>query len=316
MIITVTLNPSIDHTLFVDRLCLHDANRVTAVEVDAGGKGINASRVIKNLGGETLATGFVGGQSGAFVTQALAREGVPCEFTQIKGDTRLNFSVEDGGGDAPTQFNEPGPEIAHEELDALLDSLDRHLPHAKWLLAAGSTPPCLGAEIFHRLGTLARKHCVPFAADGDGPNLQHALLGGPSFIKPNTNEASRLLGRIVKSLDEVLVAAREIREMLLEGNPAIEPLVIISRGADGAVLADREGLWVGHSPNVVVRSTVGSGDSMVGAFLQSLEIGEAPSRALAFGLAAGAATAGSSGGKLATKQQIASLFEGAKIERA
>lgn len=315
MIVTVTLNPCIDHTLFVEQLAMHDTNRVSSVEIDAGGKGINASRVIANLGGRTLATGFLGGNNGAFVQHVLNKESVPHDFTPISGETRINFAVEDPSGLPPTCFNEPGPTLTEHDVEDLLGTLDECLRDARWLLVAGSAPPGLKPDIYFRLGQLARKHSVRYAADLDGKNMLEALKSGPDFVKPNVAEAGRLLGRTLESEKDVLTAAVEIRERILRDQPEAKPIVIVSRGADGAVLADGEGVWRGITPKVDVQSTVGSGDSMVAAFLTSLDQGKPVNEALAMGMAAGAATAQMKGSGLATLDHTQTLLPECRVER-
>ncbi len=139
MILTVTLNPSVDHTLFVGTIVLHDTNRVQRTERDAGGKGVNLSRVVAELGGKTSATGFLGGGPGAIIRQVLNDQGVLNEFTEVAGETRINFSIESGDG-PPTSFNEQGPEISPAELDTFRGRLQGHLREAEWLTLGGSLP--------------------------------------------------------------------------------------------------------------------------------------------------------------------------------
>lgn len=315
MIITVTLNPCVDHTLFVDALRPHDTNRVSSVEIDAGGKGINAARVITGLGGSVIATGFLGGNNGVLVRNALDRESVAHDFTAIAGETRINFAVEDLTGLPPTCFNEPGPTVTLQEIDALLQHLQLHLSKAHWLLLAGSTPPGLTPEVLSRLGNLARENSVRFAVDADGENLRAACSAGPSLVKPNVNEASRLLGRPLVTVSDILAAANEIREMIIGHAPAVSPIVIISRGAEGAIMRDTAGFWMGKTPQVEVRSSVGSGDSMVAAVLTALDRGRPAHEALALGMAAGAAAAQREGSGLATFAQTKDLLSKCLVER-
>jgi 1-phosphofructokinase family hexose kinase len=316
MIVTVTLNPCVDHTLTIEDLKPNDTNRVRQVQIDAGGKGIKASRVITGLGGETVATGFLGGNTGAFVRHVLDRESVKHDFTAITGATRVNFEIEDYSGHPPTCFNEPGPSITVKETHRLVAKVRHHLKQASWFLAAGSKPPGLDPEFFSVLGTLARQRSIPFAVDADGDELRRALMAGPALIKPNVYEASRLLGRSLETTSEILDAALEIREQVLSYHPAIPPIVIISCGGDGAVLADEDGLWLGTPASIEVVCTVGSGDSMMAAMLTALDQGLSKRDAFRLGLAAGAATAQLSGGNVANRAQTEALLPKVRVEHA
>ena len=174
MILTVTPNPSVDHTLFVKHLQLGVTNRALTIERDAGGKGINISRVLTALKSSTLATGFLGGGTGAYVRHILDGEGVPHEFVRAHGETRTNFEIEDESGNPPTCLNEPGPSCPPAEIEALVKMVSRHLSTANWLLLAGSLPPGVSQDLFHRLGAIARQRHIPFAVDADGEVLAQA----------------------------------------------------------------------------------------------------------------------------------------------
>jgi 1-phosphofructokinase family hexose kinase len=315
LILTVTPNPSVDHALFVDQIRVGRTNRAVSVERDAGGKGINISRVLVGLEESTLATGFLGGGTGAYVRHTLDHEGVPHDFVTTRGETRINFEVEDGSGGPPTCFNEPGPQISDLELRSLFGHVELHLPGADWIVLAGSLPPGVPSDLFRRLGTSARGAKIRFAVDADGEVLRLALSSGASFIKPNEEEAARLLGVQVVSETEALEAVQMLRAIQLKGGAPEGAVTVISRGAAGAVMADATGVWVGQSPKVVVRSTVGSGDTMVAAMLAALGQGMPPQLALQHGLAAGAATAEIRGGGLARRADVERLQEQAVVAR-
>ncbi len=315
MILTITPNPSVDHALFVDQIRVGRTNRAVSVERDAGGKGINISRVLVGLEETTLATGFLGGGTGAYVRHTLDHENVPHEFVAIRGETRINFEVEDGSGGPPTCFNEPGPQISDSELRSLVGHVERHLPGAEWLVLAGSLPPGVPTDLFRRLGKLARDTGVRFAVDADGEVLRMALAAGASFLKPNEEEAARLLGVQVASEAEAIEAVGKLRTLQLQGGSQANAVAVISRGAAGAVMADAAGTWIGRAPKIVVRSTVGSGDTMVAAMLTALSKGMTTEIALQHGLAAGAATAEIRGGGLARRSDVERLQEQAVVAR-
>lgn len=301
MILSVTLNPCVDHALFVASLKVCDTNRVVRTETDAGGKGVNLSRVVAELGGKTVATGFLGGGPGAFVRKVLDAQGVLHDFVEIAGDTRMNFSVEDESQAPPTTFNEPGPEISVREWEDLLQRVSRYAASAWWVAFGGSLPPCVPRDAFSQLCGVVHQAGSKVLLDADGDALQLGMLACPDFIKPNAKEASRLLGRPIDTLEQAMDAALELRGR----GPSI---VVVSRGADGAVMACEDRVWAGTSPTVHARSTIGSGDSLLGGMLWAMTESKCMEEAFAWGLAAGAATATTNGSEIARRSVVKKLL--------
>ncbi len=304
MILSVTLNASIDHALFVDVLRLGDTNRVARTETDAGGKGINLARVAVEMGASAVATGFVGGGPGAFIRHVLDAQGVRHDFVDTAGETRTNFSVEDSSDAPPTTFNARGPEIAAAELDALWAKCRALSQGARWVAMGGSIPPGVSPGIYRDLTALFREGGCRVVVDADGEPMRLALDAHPGLCKPNAREAARLLGWSVDTRELAVEAARDIRALQGGG----DAMTIVSLGADGAVLACGEGVLVGKSPKVEARSSIGSGDSLLGAFLWALEDGRPLDEAFRWGLAAGAATATTSGAEIARRPMVEALF--------
>jgi 1-phosphofructokinase family hexose kinase len=308
MILTVTLNPSVDETIFVEQLRPHDTNRVLRVEVDAGGKGINLARVAHALGSPVMALGFVGGKTGQFVCAVLAAEGVPHDFIWIEGSTRRNLCIEEASGRPPTMLNEPGPEISQQHWEALLAKVDEYLPQASWLALGGSLPPGVPRDAYAILIERAHAKGIPCALDSDGPPMMVALRAKPELIKPNEQEAERLLGRALRGDHDCFPAAQELHERGIRH-------VVISRGARGADVVSSEGIFRATPPTVQVRSTIGSGDSMMAGILHILVQGGVMEEALRWGTAAGAATATTSGAEIAHREQVLELLPHVKIRR-
>lgn len=308
MILSVTLNPCVDRVLFVEELHVGDTNRIVRTETDAGGKGVNLSRVVAELGGATLATGFLGGGPGAYVRKVLDLQGVVHDFVEIGLDTRMNFSVEQASGAPPTTLNDRGPNIAEAEWEELLRRVRGYAKKASWLALGGSLPPGVPDDAFAILARIGKEEGAKVLLDADGEPMKLGLKAGPAMIKPNAKEASRLLGRPVESQEEAVAAARELAGSGIE-------IVIVSRGAGGAVLAMGGAVWIGRSPKVAVKSTIGSGDSMLAGFLFALQAGKGPEEALALGLACGAATAETDGSEIARRPVIERLLPEARVER-
>jgi len=309
-IVSVTLNTCVDHALFVETLRLGDTNRVLRTETDAGGKGVNLARVAAEMGAETLATGFAGGGPGAFIRHVLDVQGVRHAFVETAGETRTNFSVEDTTDAPPTTFNARGPEIEPGELEALWAKCRGVASAGRWVALGGSIPPGVAPEIYRDLGAMFHEAGCRVLVDADGDPMRLALDAGPHLCKPNAREASRLLGRPIETPEQAVLAAQEIRTMQGGG----EAMTIVSLGPDGAVLACAKGVLIGHAPTVKSRSTIGSGDSMLGAFLWALGEGSPIDEALHWGLAAGAATATTNGSEIARRPVVEELFDHARVE--
>jgi 1-phosphofructokinase len=311
MVLTVTLNPSVDRAVFVEKLKVGDTNRVNRTETDAGGKGVNLSRVLRELGGETVATGFLGGGPGAYICKVLETQNVPHCFVEVAGDTRTNFSVEDAEQNPPTTFNERGPEVTSADLDRLFDRVKEYLPRLSWLAMGGSLPPGAPPETFQTLVEMAHAAGVKALVDADGDAMRHAMKARPDFIKPNEKEASRLLDRPMSGRNDALDAALELYQQLGAG----DKIAVISRGAGGAVLACGEGEFDGMTPSVEMRSTIGCGDSMLGGMLWAMGNGKSLEESFRWGLAAGAATAATDGTEIARLPVVERLFPQARIEK-
>lgn len=157
MILSVTLNPCIDQTFFIDGLKPHDTNRIVRIETDAGGKGVNLARVAVELGGNAIATGFLGGGPGGFVRRVLDLQGVQHDFIETSGVTRTNFSVEDGGEEPPTTFNAKGPSIEESEWEAVVDRVRVLSDSAAWVALGGSLPQGVPVDAY-KLIEIGRAH--------------------------------------------------------------------------------------------------------------------------------------------------------------
>jgi len=311
MVLTVTLNPCVDYLLRVEKVTIGDTNRVQGCEKDAGGKGLNTSRVYAHLGGVTIATGFLGGATASFIRHVMELESVLDGFVQVSEETRTNFSVEDESETPPTTFNQKGPNISPQEWQTLVSKVDVLSAKATWVSFGGSLPPGVEPNAFYELALIAKKHGAKIVVDADGVVLAESLKANPDFIKPNSPEAGRLLGRKIESDEDALSACKELYERIGGGDRH----VVISRGEKGAVMTCQAGTFLGKSPNVHPRSTIGSGDSMIAGMLFALGEGKSSEEALRWGLAAGAATALTDGCAIGDRATIERLFPEALVTR-
>jgi 1-phosphofructokinase len=261
MIVTVTLNPSLDRTLAVAALVRGEVVRADSTLEDPGGKGVNVTRFLSAHGTDSIAVLPAGGSIGRGLVGLLADAGIPHRAIPIAGTTRANVTVVEPDG-TTTKLNEPGPDLSPAELDALVGAVAELATAGGWVVVAGSLPADLDTAIVRRLAEVARAAGARFALDASGAALADGLAARPDLIKPNGEELGEVLGRELATLDEVLDGCAEARS---RGAGA----VICSLGADGAVLVDGDGSWRAIGPSVPVLSTVGAGDSLLAGFLHA-----------------------------------------------
>ena len=308
MITTITLNPAIDKTIYVTKLLPHDANRVSKVETDIGGKGINCSRMLKHLGAETKVVTFIGGKTGEFLLSTLEQEDVNVDFVATDKPTRTCIGVEEPSGGAPTTFNEPGGPIEHRELVALLEKAKNAARDSSYMVFGGSVPVGINPDIYRVLIQIAATGGAKAVLDADGDAFADGVAALPFMIKPNRDEAERLLGRDFESKGDVARAALELAERGIA-------LVVISLGKQGAIAAYEGIVYDVVPPKVKAVSTIGSGDSMIAGLLFGLEQGMPIDDALRLGCAAGAATAMSDGTDIGKKADIDKLAAEVKVSK-
>lgn len=282
MIITVTLNPAVDKTAISPGFSVDHVNRIGGIRLDAGGKGINASKAIQKLGGTSVAMGFLGGTAGTFVERSLAEMGIQADFVRVPGETRTNLKVVDSVNGTYTDLNEPGPEIgavAVTEFETLL--LSRAAP-GDTVLLAGSVPAGMPDNIYAVWTKRLKSRGVCVAADLDGERLRQVIAEKPWLIKPNDEELRQLLGLPDMEISTLAAAAETLCRDGVEN-------VVVSLGARGALFAGTDGVLLAKGPEVAVKSTVGAGDTVTAAMIFAHETGmNLPEAAR---LAVGAATA-------------------------
>ncbi|MGW2625371.1 1-phosphofructokinase [Micromonospora taraxaci] len=287
MIVTVTLNPSLDRAVEVDSLCRGEVIRAAAAHLDPGGKGVNVSRALLANGVPSVAVLPSGGDEGNQLIRLLKAEGVEVLAVPIAGRTRSNITLAEPDGTV-TKINEPGPAMCRAEFDEVIDRVLVQAGGADWVVLCGSVPPGLPADAYAQLCRKLRAAGVRVAVDTSGPALREAALAGATLLKPNRDELAEVVGTPLKDLDDVVDAAQRLRAWGAG-------TVVASLGADGAVLVDAEGVRTGTCPVARPRSTVGAGDALLAGFLAAGAQGAA---ALAEGLAWGAAAVSLPGSRM------------------
>ncbi|MFI3251382.1 MAG: 1-phosphofructokinase [Eubacteriales bacterium] len=262
MIITVTLNPAIDKTIDVGHMEVGGLNRIQSGVRDVGGKGINVSKTIKALGGNTIATGFVAGSTGEHISSTLKGLDIQTDFVWVDGETRTNTKVysENYG---ITELNEQGAEITTEQLAALLQKLEGYAKPDTIFVLAGSAPAGVPKDIYNTICTMVREKGGRVILDADGELFEKSLPSVPHIMKPNREEVAQYMGISGEMTKEQLMNTT----FLEKGSE----LVAISMGGDGALFLTSENKYFCKGLKVSVKSTVGAGDAMVAALAYATE---------------------------------------------
>lgn len=280
MIYTITLNPSIDYIVEVDDFTVGNLNRMKRDLKLPGGKGINVSRILNQLGVPNTATGFLGGFTGRYVNDWLQQEEISSDFVVIEDDTRINIKLKSG---QETEINGSGPVIHEKEANALLQKLAA-LTSQDIVILSGSIPPSLGGDFYQRLISICKHNGAQFVIDTTGDALRDALTYEPLLIKPNHHELAELFGVTINSREELI---RYGRKLLQEGPKH----VLISMAGEGALFLTGNEVYHASAPAGTVRNSVGAGDSMIAGFIGTLSKTGELLEAFRTGVASGSATA-------------------------
>ncbi len=266
MIVTLTLNPSLDRTVDVDALERGAVIRTSEPVLEPGGKGVNVTRALSANGVASLAIVAVAGPEGAELSRLLERDGILCRFVPVSGRTRSNTTVCEPDGTV-TKLNEPGSPLSDSDLTAIATAVRTSVRDGDWLVVSGSTPPELSGDQVAALLADASATGAHLVIDSSGDALGSALASKPRIIKPNRDELSELVGRELRSVAAVVEAAEEVRGRGVD-------FVLVSLGAEGAVLVGPDGMLMGESHVEKPRSTVGAGDSFLAGFLSRFTVDE------------------------------------------
>lgn len=308
MIITVTMNPAIDKTVEIDQLIPGGLNRIRKVEYDAGGKGINVSKTIRELGGTSIATGFLGGNAGKTIENVLNEKSIKNDFIHVEGETRTNTKVFEKNG-AVTELNEPGPAISKKQIQTLLQKLESYADEDTLFVLAGSIPKGVDQNIYAEITRLVHKKGAKVLLDADGELFRTSLEAVPDIIKPNRVELEEYAGFDYRaSVEELLDLARKIRQKGIG-------TVAVSMGKSGALLV-KEGYEV-RCPALSVKahSTVGAGDAMVAALAYSWDQGLENESMTRLCIAASAGAVTTIGTKPPAKELVDQLAQQVIIEK-
>lgn len=283
-VLTLTVNPALDLSTWTERVVSGHKLRCGPSRTDPGGGGVNVARVVHRLGGRVLAVHTAGGPVGEAYRRLIDAEGVPTRVVPVRGSTREDFTVDERATGRQFRFVLQGPELGEAEWQACLDAVDESLPPGGYVVASGSLAPGVPEDFYARVARLARSRGARCIVDASGPALAAALAEGVFLVKPSRRELGAHVGAELETEQEQVDAASAL---VADGSAE---LVALTLGAEGAVLASAEGVRRLAVPSVKVSSTVGAGDSFLGAFVLRLAQGRPVADAFRSAVAAGTAT--------------------------
>jgi 1-phosphofructokinase family hexose kinase len=293
MIVTVTMNPSVDKVYWVEdfKVCQTTQEefltRATRSSTSAGGKGANISRFLSAFGVSNVAMGFVGGNTGHVVVRYLQHKGVTTNFIWIHEETRVNVTIlEEGRHHSPNLINERGPQVSETEVGRFMRRFQRIAKRASWIVLGGSLPPGVDSGIYAELIQIARENGARVMVSAAGEALTRAIAACPYLVKPDTREHMRLEGKSLATTEEIIAAGKNIIECGVE-------MVVISHHVTGDIVLTPDATWEIEAkvPTSAFENLVGADDAFLGGILLKLSEDEPVEEALRFGMAAGIASA-------------------------
>lgn len=302
MIITLTANPALDIYSKTVKLEPNEKLRCEKPLIDAGGGGVNVSRVIKRLGGDSTSVYTKGGHTGKLFSDLLKKEGVKEDPVPVQADLRQNFAITETSTGNLYRFGFPGIELQDSEYEALLEKVDK-CEKGTFLVASGSLPPGAPVDFYARAAARANKCGLKFILDTSGKSYKGVLEEGAYLLKPNKNELQDITGKAAENLEQQKTALLDILDKY-----KVE-VIVLSLGGEGALLATKGEVKQFPAPQVEHVSSIGAGDSMVAGIVYSLSTGQPIEKAVLYGLACGSATIKSPGTELLVKEDVELLHE-------
>lgn len=308
LILTLTVNPALDRIVTVDRLVFEDRAYILSTIETAGGRGINASRVLTSFGAENTAITTSGKEVGRKFEEQLHQDSFGKQIVKIRRNIRINLTISDQQG-LSVKLNEIGPSLTPLEQDRIVKAVEMLLPNSSWLMLCGSLPPDVDDHLYTKLIRLAESYGVETLLDTDGDPLLYGLDGKPTVVKPNQSEAERLLNTALITRSQLIDAVQRIKTMGPKS-------VVLSLGSRGVIASTpSEGVLEVMPPPIEAVSPIGAGDALSAAIVWALNKGEPFSEALRWGVAAGTASTKLPGITLANLEQTKAIYPHTQITR-
>jgi 6-phosphofructokinase 2 len=303
-IYTLTLSPAIDKSTSVQHVVPEHKLRCAEPKFEAGGGGINVSRAIKKLGGDSVAVYTKGGPTGDLLHKLLDLEGVNQLPVNCKNWTRENLTVVENSSNQQFRFGMPGTPLSEQEWQQCLEILADPSRNIDYIVASGSIPEGVPNNFYAKLSAIAKKKNAKLVLDSSGDSLKAAIKEGIYLLKPNSKELSELAGYELRNIREQEEAAKQI----IKSESVKIEILVVSMGPSGAMIVSKEGVYHVAAPSVKKRSTVGAGDSMLAGLVLSLSNGLNTLDALRYGVACGTAATMNVGTELCKKTDVDELF--------
>lgn len=281
MIYTCTFSPSVDYQMHAAHIQLGELNRIDHTAFYPGGKGINVSRVLKELEVSSVALGFAGGFTGEFIKQSLEKKGIQSAFISHEEPTRVNVKMKTD--EEETEMNGPGAHIMEEEQEALLKKLEA-LENGDYLILSGSRPQSIPFDFYERIATVVQEREANLILDIPERRVEELTCFQPFLLKPNEQELGAITGRQINNKQDAVRAAQNLVKKGAQH-------VIVSLGKDGAIVVNKNLILQASPPSGTLVSSVGAGDSLVAGFIKQYKESQAVTQAFRYGVAAGTATA-------------------------
>lgn len=308
MIYTVTLNPALDNTIILEGLKLGNVNRSSKSIIEVGGKGINVSKIVKALDGESCALGFLGKENSDVFVKYLKDLDIENDFVFVNGETRRNIKIVETSNNVYTDINQQGFEVSNDDVESILNKINSLAKSGDIVVLSGSLPIGVGKDIYYRIITELKSKNIKTVLDADGEVLKISLYAKPYLIKPNINELRNIFEFNKKDINEVIRVATEIVSSGIE-------IVVISMGELGSLFVDKDNVLLAHPLKINVKSTVGAGDSMVGGLVYGLNKNYNGQDIFKLSSACGTAKVAKEGSKPPTKDEINSMMDRIVVEK-
>jgi 1-phosphofructokinase len=301
MIYTITLNPSIDRTLYLEKLNIGEVNRAEESRIDLAGKGVNVSLALNALGLPSIIMGLAGGVLGQTLVHGLTERGLECDFIPVKGEMRSNITLIELESRITTKLNEPGPVVSQVEIGQLLERLKSHLLPGDICVFSGSLPPGAPVDTYARFINAAKDQGAKAILDTSGAALALGCTARPNWIKPNVAEAESLIN---SSLRDAAHWDERLADLIRAGPES----VLLSMGDEGAVFANAYEAWQAIPPSIIVTSTVGAGDAALAGAIYAWQNGFSTEDIVHWAVATGTAAVMQAGTRMPTMNQVRSLY--------
>ena len=307
MITTVTANPAIDRTIIVEDLKPGNVNRVIRSRVDAGGKGINVAKNLKNFGDDVIALGFIG-PNAKYIIDCLTDEGIRTDFVKIKNETRTNIKISDIKRMKVTDLNEYGPNVSEEEIDQIKKSILKYAEESKVLVLSGSLPQGVPKTFYKEIIREVKKGDLKIILDADKQALFYSIEEKPYMIKPNVHELEDVSGKKFESIGEIIEEGKKLNDSGIE-------IVAISMGERGSVVITNELIYRVMPVKVETKGTVGAGDAFVAGFAHGIYKGFPIEKTIKIAAALSTSVVMKEGTRAGTPEEVNILKDKIVIER-